>query len=128
MIKSISERRLAENQVVFRQYNESVQKGFDDLVSLAKETDQTHMINIDDNPLHFYCECSDENCRKRLQLKPSRYNEIHKRRDRFVIICGHEVASIERVVQREADCCVVQKNKKPPQTASGLNITDVNNS
>ncbi len=35
MDESVSDRHMAENEFVFRQYNENVQKGFDELKRMA---------------------------------------------------------------------------------------------
>jgi len=128
MSESLSERRMVENEVVFRQYNESIGQGFDEIRQLARETDQEHLIPKDDTPLYFYCECSDENCVKRLKIKPSRYTAIHKNRYHFVIVNGHEVANIERIVRKLPGYSIVEKNIEPPETVSSLQPTDIDNS
>jgi hypothetical protein len=127
MIAQLSERRMAENEVVFRKYNERIKKGFDELKRIAKEEGQEALVRDEDTPLHFYCECSDENCRQRIILKPSRYNEIHKHRDHFVVTYGHDVQSVERVIDGEADFCVVEKFHTPPKSSAKLHKTDLNN-
>ena len=128
MNQTQSERRMAQNEVVFRRFNEKVQKGFQDIKQMAVETNQEHLIQIDDTPLHFYCECSDENCRKRVMLKPSAYRKIHRNRRRFVLICGHETVQIEKVVGRFDNYCVVEKSVAVPSTATTLQATSVDNS
>jgi len=117
---------MAENEVVFRQYNESVQDGFDNLKKIAEEDGQKYAYGHDDT-LHFYCECSDENCKKRVMLRPSRYSEIHKNRNRFVIIPHHEVDTIEHVVGKETEFWIVEKFMDPPKTAQKLNRTGITN-
>ena len=94
MTDTPAQRRMAENEVIFREHNESIQKAFDEVKRIAAEDGQVPQFEPDDTPLHFYCECSDENCKQRVSLQPSRYNEIHKKRNMFVIICGHEVKGI----------------------------------
>lgn len=128
MSETLSERRMGENEVVFREHNERASKSFDELKKIAKEEGQEKYIVEDDTPLLFYCECADEDCRKRVKLKPSRYNEIHKQRDRFVVICGHEAERIERVIGKETGFCIIEKFIKPPESATNLNKTEVDNS
>lgn len=128
MDKSLSKRRMAENEVVFRNYNEKIQKGFDKLKQLAEEEGHQGLIKENDASLYFYCECSDENCRKRVSLKPSRYNEIHKHRNHFVMIPGHEVKSIERIIEKNSKFLVAEKHETPPPSAEVLNETAVDNS
>lgn len=127
-----SVRRLAENQVVFRQRNEQVSK---DLAALKQKAEsEGHDViaqNIEDNldkPLHFYCECSDENCRQRIVLKPNEYNDLRQNSSQFLIISGYEVPQIERVVFKRDNFVVVEKFETPPQAADELNSTDLGNS
>lgn len=127
MADILSKRRMVENEVFFRSYNEKIQKGLDELEKMAKEDNQEFFVNKDDCPLEFFCECSDENCRKRIRIQPSRYNEIHKKRDHFVIVIGHEVQSIEAVISNEEGFCIVKKTVHPPEKSEKLNKTNVNN-
>lgn len=127
MGQTSSERRMAENEVVFREYNERVLKGFEELTEIAKEDGQEAYVANNDHPLFFYCECSDENCRQRVQLKPSRYATIHKQRDRFIILCGHETRSIEQIISTEADFCIVEKFITPLRKVTKLQKTETNN-
>lgn len=128
MTDSKSLRHQIENEVVFRQYNERVQREFDEVKKIAKQDNQEEFLPDEDIPLLFFCECSDENCRKRVLLKPSEYRKIHKRRDRFVIIVGHETNEIESVVQIKPEFSIVEKHIEPPKFAAGLHATDVDNS
>ncbi|MFI5212834.1 MAG: hypothetical protein ACHQTE_02640 [Candidatus Saccharimonadales bacterium] len=127
MTKTSFKQRMIENEAVFRRYNESVQKGLDSLQRIAKEDGQERQVVQEDVPLHFYCECSDENCRKRIWLPPSRYNTIHKKRNRFIVLNGHEVTSIERVVEREAVFSIVEKSVQPSESVTTLQHTEVDN-
>jgi hypothetical protein len=127
MSEPVSERRMAENQVVFREHNEKVQKAFDQLNAIAAQEGAKPIHLEGDSPLFFYCECSDENCRERIKVTPNDYNKIHKERDTFVIVCGHNVPKIEDVTATGPEYCVVTKHEVPPQSADLLNPTDVHN-
>ena len=127
MVQTLSERRMIENEAVFREHNERIKKDFDELKKVAKEEGQEVFISEEDKLLHYYCECSDENCRKRIKLRFSRYNEIHKQRDHFVIVCGHESTKIERVVNKGKEFCIVKKFITPPESAPRLNKTEIDN-
>ena len=127
MNKSPSERRLAENEVYFRQLNENVQEGITNLAKLADENRQHNLSHQNDSPLHFYCECSDENCRDRIIITPSEYNQIHSHRNRFIIIPGHEVVAVEKVITEHQKFFIVEKYLNTPETVSNLNITDIDN-
>jgi len=96
-----------------RKINERVQAGFDEIKRLATEDCQPSMICKDDNKLHFNCECSDVRCHKRIIMKQSEYQEIHKRRDNFIMVCGHEITEMERIVQKLPTYNVIQKLTTP---------------
>jgi hypothetical protein len=127
MSEPLTERRMAENQVVFRKHNEAVQKSFDELNAIAAEEGANPVQLEEDSPLFFFCECSDESCRTRIKVTPKDYNKIHTARNRFVIVCGHEVSEIEDVTAKTPEYCVVTKHVTPPQSAAALNPTDVTN-
>jgi hypothetical protein len=123
-----SERRLAENEVLFRSLNQQVTSGFEETTKLAVEENQpeytVHPI-IDDEPLSFYCECADEKCTKRVKLNLHDYNEVHKDSKSFVIALGHEVTSVEDVILQKPGYVVVRKRVKPPK-AGKLHPTSLN--
>lgn len=125
MVSSHTERHLAENEMVFREYNERVQRGFDELEQLARQEGRQHLKFEDDVPLHFYCECSDENCEARILLQPSTYANIHKHRKRFIVVKGHDVPEVESIVYKGPNYSVVEKMADLPKFATGLHDTDV---
>jgi hypothetical protein len=130
MNETSSEHRLAENEAIFRRINEQVQSGYDETNRLAKEDDQPEFMVSPlsaTEPLHFYCECADENCAKRVTITPQKYQDIHKNRRRFVIAPGHEVTSVEKVIQVTSDYTVVEKNVQPPEEPKVMHPTTVNN-
>ena len=127
MADPIPQRRMAENEVYFRQRNENMQQGIDDLKNLAHEQGHDSFIDQSDSSLHFYCECSDENCRERVVVHPSDYDKIHKYRDRFIVVPGHEVPEIEHVVAKTHGYYVVEKDVVTPEVAKNLHETDVDN-
>lgn len=125
MNESRDKRRMAENEVIFRQHNERVNEGFKKLQVMAREHNQDPSEYDDDSMLRFFCECCDEDCRERIMLRPSRYEEIHENRSRFTIIPGHEVKSIERIVEENDGYSIIEKYSTPPDAAAELNVTDV---
>jgi hypothetical protein len=127
MSEPVSDRRMAENQVVFRRANENVQKSLDDANVIATEEGEEPIQLDADAPLHFYCECSDENCRQRVKLSLNDYNKIHQARNTFVIVCGHDVPKIEEVTEKHTEYCVVTKHEEPPRSDGQLNATPVEN-
>lgn len=127
MDKKLSERRQIENEVVFRQANEQIQKRLDKLTEMAKEEGYTSLPDKPAQPLQFYCECSDENCKERIALKLDMYNDLHNNRKQFLIKPDHEVASIERIVLKDSNYTVVEKFTKPPEKATQLWRTHIVN-
>ncbi|MBA2279439.1 hypothetical protein H0V99_03315 [Candidatus Saccharibacteria bacterium] len=127
MGKELSERRQIENEVVFRQANERVQKELVGLEKMAAEEGYTSLPENDDISLHFYCECSDENCRERIIMKLALYNEFHSNRKQFLISPDHETLGIERVILKDSNYTVVEKFATPPETAVKLQHTDIVN-
>jgi hypothetical protein len=99
----LSERRLAENEVIFREVNKSVQ-----------EFIEKDLYNAHSGPLHFYCECSNAACRQRVALTAQKYKELHQNSKRFVVVRGHELPEIEKVIQQEDGYAVVEKYGDPP--------------
>lgn len=127
MKKSTSLRRLVENEVVFRRANEKVQKRLKDLNIQAKADGHTPLVRNDDLPLHFFCECSDENCRERIVLKSSKYESLHKNRRQFIVLPNHQAPIVERVIIKQPEYAVVEKSITPPENVSGLKPTPLKN-
>jgi hypothetical protein len=60
-------------------------------------------------PMALFCECSDLGCRERIHIVPRRFDELHRDADQFVVMPGHEMLDIERVVDQEGDYLIVRK-------------------
>lgn len=118
---------MVENEAYFRQQNERVRHNFEAIIKMAEESNQEYLIPSNDSKLSFYCECSDEDCVVRVQLRPSVYQRIHQNRRKFVLVPGHETAKVDRVVARRREYWVVEKPVTPPETGLSLNETDINN-
>lgn len=127
MKQTPTKQRMAENEVVFRQHNEAVIDGFEKVKTLANESMQKDLIPKDNTPLHFYCECSDENCHERIVLPSDTYSLIHKKRDQFIIVKGHEVETIEKIIKVTPTFSIVKKMIPLPKSADHLKTTPINN-
>lgn len=120
----MSEIRWAENEVVFRKANEGVTKNVASTKTIAKEEDQKEFIkDIDNLALLFYCECADEKCRERISLTPKEYMEQHRNSSQFILMPGHHIPTIERIVFEGDKYIIVEKYMTPPQNATKLNPT-----
>lgn len=125
-----SERRLAENEAVFRKLNEQVHIGFEETNRLAREDNQPEFhvsYQRFNRPLHFYCECSDEKCAKRIRISVGEYQRIHESRDRFIVVPEHDVEHIEKIIDKNDDYWTVEKNFTPPESANTLHPTPLQN-
>ncbi|HET8991501.1 MAG TPA: hypothetical protein VFN31_00515 [Candidatus Saccharimonadales bacterium] len=131
MEEATSKRRLAENEAVFRQLNEQVDIGVIETNRLADEDNQPEFKiepQDENKPIYFFCECADENCTERVLMNLKDYREIHENRNNFVILPGHQVKRVEKIILKTPDYYVVQKNIDVPENPQTLNSTDVDNS
>lgn len=121
MGESLSDMRMAENEVVFRQANERVTKSVAETKAVAAEEGQQATVhNIDDEPLFFVCECSNDTCRKRISMSLNEYEQCHQYKSQFVVFPGHNVSEIERIMKQTKKYMVVQKYMTPPDKADTL--------
>lgn len=126
MEKDKSTTRQIENEVVFRRANERVQTGLEHEISVAADEGIDHS-DIEGLPIHFYCECSDENCHERIVMTIKEYKAIHRNRKQFVISPGHEVHRIEDKVKEKELFSVVKKHHTPPENITDLQPTETYN-
>lgn len=124
---SKAERNQIENEMIFRRMNEKVGDGLEALDAMHIADDDPHLIHDDAMALKFRCECSDENCHERIELKLTTFSEIHTNRDTFVVKKDHQVDPIETVIREEADFSVVMKNNSTAEPGDALNETTINN-
>jgi|AntRauTorckE6833_2_1112554.scaffolds.fasta_scaffold00630_3 hypothetical protein len=123
MSTNASRLRQVENEVVFREANERVVEGLDSLDKMADTEGYTEIPDKEDLQLHFYCECSDENCRERIVMKLSEYDDLHNNRKLFIVMPEHEVKEIERIKDANDEYAVVEKRLEPSETAEKLQST-----
>jgi hypothetical protein len=97
------EDRVAENEATFRRANESLYRRFQEL-----ET-------VDLAP--FLCECGDDRCTRTIRLNLQEYEEVRSQPGRFVIVPGHEILDVERVVEAGERYDVIEK---PSRTGGPL--------
>jgi len=63
----------------------------------------------------------------RLPITLAEYTSIHEDRQCFVVVPGHEVVAIEKVVMKAPQYTVVEKFIDAPEHPQKLNETAVNN-
>ena len=91
-IRSARERRMAENEVFFRQINERLEERTPDAA-----------------PLVVLCECADVDCRQRLAMTHAEYEAVRTETTQFVVAHGHADEEIEQIVLRTDRFEVVRK-------------------
>jgi len=101
----LSERRLAENEVVFRQLNNEIK---DFVLVDGKDTVYAN------RPLNFYCECSNMDCRERIAITAQTYDGLHGGPKEFLVKTGHAMPEIEIVVKQGDGFMLVEKKEVPP--------------
>jgi hypothetical protein len=82
-IAELREKRLAANEVFFRELNEK----------LERQTD-------DSDTLIVVCECADPDCAQRLKLTRHEYEAARSESTLFVVAHGHVDPAIEEVISR----------------------------
>lgn len=123
----LSERRQVENEMIFRRVNEKVGDGLDTVDAEHIENNDLDLMWDDAVLLNFKCECSDEDCDKRIPVKLSVYKKIHENRDAFIIKLKHQVKEIEKVILTEDNYSVVEKNNSTAEPSDELNSTTISN-
>jgi hypothetical protein len=123
MDESTLERRLVENEAIFRKFNERMQKRMIEISKKANDGKQYQADRSSTTPMYFFCECADEKCQQQIKLSPLTYNKIHEDNSKFIVAPGHEIEKIEDVTDKQLDYFVVKKHMQPPKNPSRLNPT-----
>jgi hypothetical protein len=57
----------------------------------------------------FLCECADDGCLGRVDMKLGDYDDIHRDRDQYSILRDHQIADGERVIEQRPLYDIVSK-------------------
>jgi hypothetical protein len=106
------ERRLAQNETLFREVNERIE-------DLAL----THAD--DEHAYEFFCECSNAACDLKLTLSRSTYERARSDSAVFIVAVGHDLPEIEEVVLRGAGFQLVRKLGEAAELAEETDPRDV---
>lgn len=98
------QQRLSANEVIFRDVNEGIERG--------------QWPGERDSPVGFRCECGRLGCNDLLELTLAEYEQIRSDPRRFVMIDGHELPSVETVVQTLRGYVIVQKRDEAGDRAA----------
>lgn len=88
------EKRLARNEVLFREVNERI----------------AELAGGWEDGFHIICECANTGCEERLLIPVRDYERVRQHPRRFLIRPGHTVAEVEDVVEQNGAYDVVQKH------------------
>ena len=97
--------RLAKNEALFRDINERV-----------RQIDEAHGIPTDEL-WDFLCECGSADCLERVGLTLAEYERVRGKPTQFVLVPGHEVPEVERVVDETRRYVIVDKHPEEQQVA-----------
>jgi hypothetical protein len=100
--------KAARNQVLFREVNERI-------ASLTGRVNETG-VNL------FVCECSDPGCAEAVEVTSKEYEAVRAHGSRFVIVDGHQMPEIERVVDGNGRFLVVEKIGAAGEIAAAGNM------
>jgi hypothetical protein len=95
------ERRLGENEVLYREVNERVrqlQDGF----------------GVADERIQFVCECAAIDCHERIPMSIGEYEHVRDDPARFALRPGHEVDEVESVLEEHDGYNVIEKRAGGP--------------
>ena len=90
------ERRLGENEVLYREVNERV-------LELQEE------FGLAEERIDFVCECAQVDCSERISMDLRAYEHLREHPARFGVKPGHEVPDVEQVVEEHEGYVVVEK-------------------
>ena len=91
----LTKRRLVHNEELFREVNE------------AREAASA---NAQEQKLAFVCECSDPGCSGRIEITAAEFDRIRHSEAQYVVLPGHAIPEIERIVEHRGAFEVVEKD------------------
>jgi hypothetical protein len=100
------QRRLAANEVIFREVNEGIERG--------------QWPGEPDSQISFRCECARLGCNQLVNLTLAEYEHIRQDPRRFMMIPGHEAPEIETVVEKRGDYVIVEKRDEAGNQAEAV--------
>jgi hypothetical protein len=95
------ERRIGENEALFRSVNDQVRRLNATLSTL-------------NDSMAIVCECADDRCLERIEIRLETYGVVHDDPTQFVVKPGHDAVEAEHVVAKRDDYWVVRKNPGLP--------------
>ena len=103
------ERRLAENEVFFRELNERIGES-------ARRWDG----DGDEHVYEFMCECPDRGCGEQIFLTVREYEALRQHPARFAVSPGHETPEIADEVDAIRDAVIAEKREEAARHVAKL--------
>ncbi len=97
------ERRAAGQEVVYRDVNESIERG---------------IWPGEEDPVAFRCECARLGCTELITMSTHEYEDVRSDPRRFLLLPGHEGPEIETVVAGGEGYVVVEKRGEAGEVAA----------
>jgi hypothetical protein len=94
-------RRAVNAEINGRRVNEAIERG-----------------DSDGNAAVFVCECGYVGCNTTVELSIAAYEAVRTDFDRFLVVPGHEIDEIDRVVERHGDHLIVVKREPEAKAAA----------
>jgi hypothetical protein len=91
------------NEAAYRKVNEAIEAG-------ARSSDPSAALAV-------RCECGSLGCNGLIPLTVGEYEAVRAGPRRFVLLQGHEIAEVERVVERHENYVVVEKHDESAAVA-----------
>ena len=88
------ETRAAHAEALFREVNERIAE---------------NLVRFEGDEGDFVCECSDAACAHRITVPLADYERVRAQGERFLLVPGHEDASIETTVREGGSFRIVEK-------------------
>jgi hypothetical protein len=101
------EKRMAQNEVLFREVNERV----NDLAAGSRLVDTTH---------EYLCECANVDCTFRVAVDPEEYESIRRDPAQFLVLPLHFTPEVEELVAKRDAYWVVRKTGEAADYVSHL--------
>jgi hypothetical protein len=100
--------RAARNQSLYREVNERI-RDLNERFDAALSAEAT-----------WVCECADTECCEPIALTLAEYEQLRSRPNRFAVVPGHVVKTVERIVEAHESYVVVEKVGAAARVAAEL--------
>ena len=97
------ERRIGQNEVLFREVNERIER-------LSQSLQSTDSISI-------LCECGNSSCAEQIEVSLSEYEGVRQDPTLFFVRPGHALCDVEHIVERHGEHNVGRKEDAAAEVA-----------